>query len=144
MFVDCGAYFSIDRQLRKKFLKEETPKLVMPTAMRILQLQICIVYLVTAIWKSQGKLWENGNVVATVLQSTQYSRFWVPDLFYTSLASKIITWYTLFIEFAFPLLVFFRDTRAAILLGGAISNYSNGTHFPITCFSLKKNGGKNS
>lgn len=85
---------------------------------RILQLQLCILYLVAGIWKAMGGTWRDGTAVGMVLQLGEFQRFPVPDFFMTALASKLFTYGTLAFEMGFPLLVWVPALRLPVLAAG--------------------------
>ena len=89
-----------------------------PWPQRLLQLQLCIVYFVTGIWKSLGPAWRDGSAVGTVLQLSEFQRFYVPDFLMTPVASKILTFHTLIIELGFPFLVWVPFLKIPMLVAG--------------------------
>lgn len=113
----AGAAFSVDRLLRVRSGREpsgETPP-IPPTAFRVMQLQVCLAYLVTGIWKTCGETWRDGTAVFLVLQLGQFSRFPLPAWAHTLWFSRIATWYALAVELLAPLFVWFRSTRRTAL-----------------------------
>ncbi len=118
MFVDCGRAFSLDRLLRIFFGKENPgdSKFIYPTAVRVMQFQVCCVYFSTFYWKATGSHWLDGSAIYMVNQLDQFSRFWVPSLFKTVVFSKFMTAFTLTLEGSFAFLVWFKDTRKWVLL----------------------------
>jgi hypothetical protein len=87
---------------------------------RILQLQLCIVYLVAGVWKAKGDPWLDGSAVGTVLQLGEFQRFPIPDFVMTPLASSALTFFTLGFELSFPFLVWVPKLRFPILVLGIL------------------------
>jgi hypothetical protein len=85
---------------------------------RVLQLQLCMVYLVTGLWKSTGRTWREGSAVGIVLQLGEFQRFPIPDFLMTPAMSQAMTWGTLLFEFGFPVLVWVPRLRVPMLLAG--------------------------
>ena len=84
-------------------------------AYRLIQFQVCLVYLATFVFKTQGNQWMDGSAVYVVQQLTEFERFSLPEFMRTPFMSKVLTWGTLAIEGFFPIGVWFRDTRLPIL-----------------------------
>lgn len=113
-FIPLNHYFAIDNFLIKK--KREFP-LIWPV--RIIQIQICLVYVFTILIKLvSDKSWLNGDAIYYLLANNIWSRF--PDCkffyLYNTLFCKIATYATVFIEALFPILVWFKSTRIFALL----------------------------
>ena len=85
---------------------------------RILQLQLCIVYLVSAVVKYKGSMWRDGTAVGMVLQLSEFERFPIPDFLMTPFGSAVATYFTLGFEFLFPFLVWLPRFRIPMLLFG--------------------------
>jgi hypothetical protein len=106
IFSNSGAALSIE-----SYLNENPPKTISAIGLRLLQFQVCLLYLAAFSFKASGARWIDGSVVFIVQQLSEFERFPVPDFMRTITASKILTWGTLAIEGLFPLLVWFKDTR---------------------------------
>ena len=79
---------------------------------RLFQLQVCIIYFCTAIQKSDGSQWLDGTAVYYAMRLDDATKFQLPEMITESLTwAKWLTWSTLFFEFAFPILVWFRKLR---------------------------------
>lgn len=97
---------------------EPSRDLVSAWPQRILQLQLCVLYLVAGIWKAMGPTWRNGTAVGLVLQLGEFQRFPIPDFFMTPFMSQVMTYGTLAFELGFPLLVWIPSLRIPVLLLG--------------------------
>lgn len=118
VFANSGAAFSLDR-LWNIFRGADTvtpTKRIHPLAVRLMQLQLCIVYLATFSWKALGNMWIDGNAVFVVNQISQFERFPVPAFMKSVWASKALSWYTLLAEASFAFLVWFDETRIFMLI----------------------------
>ena len=123
IFARTDAVLSLPRWLRRAVrprgedVPEELP-LVPAWPQRILQLQLCILYLVTGIWKSTGPAWRDGSAVGIVLQMGEFERFPIPDFLVTPGMSQLMTYATLLFELGFPLLVWIPRLRVPVLVFG--------------------------
>jgi hypothetical protein len=101
MFADLGATLGLDVRLGRR---PERPRI--PAApIRFLQLQIAYIYLVTFLAK-RGPTWRGGEAVALVVSSPDWARGVAPWLAQHPGLCAALTWGTLAVEGAFPLLVF--------------------------------------
>lgn len=122
IFARTDAVLSVPRWLTRRGGAAGGPPLppapVPAWPQRILQLQLCILYLVTGIWKSCGPAWRDGSAVGIVLQMGEFQRLPVPDLVATPMMSQLLTWATLAFELGFPFLVWLPRTRLPLLAIG--------------------------
>jgi hypothetical protein len=120
MFTPSDRAFSLDRWLRlRRGVEPPGVPLVAPWSLRLIQFQLCAMYIATVAWKLMGTAWREGTAVHYVLQLDEYRHFAVPAFMHTWWFSKFATWGTLGVELAVPLLVWFRRLRYPVLLCGA-------------------------
>lgn len=117
MFAPAGGALSIDR-LRRIWMGQEGPeaRLYSPWAQRMIQLQISIGYCSTFLAKMTGKTWRNGTAIYYVLRLNGFRRFPVP-LASSLLATRLLSYATLVIEFSAGVLVWIPALRYAVLIG---------------------------
>jgi hypothetical protein len=90
-------------------------------AKRLIQIQLCVLYLSTALWKLQGPKWQDGTAAFWSIQYPSLKRFdeniifAAPDWAQEILA-RVGTWGAFGVEFLFCFLVFFRETRRVMLV----------------------------
>jgi hypothetical protein len=90
--MPSGETWSLDARRRPAQLRA-------PWALRLLQVQISIVYLFALMSKLHGDEWQNGSAVGTVLQVGDLQRLTVPHAIANSvLASALLTYGTLITE----------------------------------------------
>jgi hypothetical protein len=121
MFAPSGAALSLDRYLAVRRGRAEPwsfPQRA-PWALRLLQIQLSILYL-SAVWfKVGGETWRDGTAVSYALRIENLQRFPLPDALTTSeLASNVLTFGTLAVELALGILVWNRRLRPWVLLAG--------------------------
>jgi hypothetical protein len=95
-----------------------------PWAQRMIQFELAVVYLTGFGWKSVGADWVDGTALYYVFHVDQLKRFPIPSWFYNLAVLKAGAWFTLAFEFAFGILVWFKETRYAILVLGALFHLS--------------------
>jgi hypothetical protein len=117
MFANCGRVLSVDAWLRR-----ETASAGIGTnaiwPLRLLRVQVALVYLNSGLWKLFGPTWRDGSAVLDVLGLNVFHRFPVdlPNSF--EWVATIATYGTLLWEISFPLLMFHPLTRALALICG--------------------------
>ncbi len=119
-FVPSGAALSVDAW------RGRGARTVPVIAHRLVQLQLCIIYLFTGIAKLHGGTWIRGEALYYALSSRTFQRF--PGLLEPVLASaagqgvlKGLTWLTLGWELAFlPMVLWPRTRTLALLIGVAV------------------------
>ena len=117
-FTPCADMWSLDRW---RALKKGTAPLVplekAPWALRLLQIQFCLIYISTVLFKIQGKAWIDGTAVYYATRLDEFLRFQF-SLLDNIAVVKFATWSTLVIEFALGTLVWIREFRYWVLLAG--------------------------
>ncbi|WP_413577501.1 HTTM domain-containing protein [Bdellovibrio sp. HCB290] len=117
MFSAAGKAYSLDRLMSK--MRNGTTERAMerPWAARLIQIQFCVIYIATVLFKIKGYHWVDGTAVYVATRLDEFVRFPVP-LLNNLLLIKFMTWSTLIVEFAMGTLVWFKDLRYWVLLAG--------------------------
>ncbi len=120
MLCPCGAAYSLDalRAARKRGTAAEP--LIVPWALRLFQMQICLLYFQSCVIKCQGALWLKGTVVHYILFLREFRVFDVEWLAQYPLVINALTHGALLIEFALAFWLWFRPTRRWAILGGVL------------------------
>lgn len=119
MFAPAGAAFSLDRRRRlHRGLESPGVPMIVPWAQRVLQLQVCILYFDSVLWKLAGSHWLEGTAAYYVLYLDEFKRFPVPAIFATLWFSRIATWFALATEMAMATLIWVRPWRRYVLCAG--------------------------
>lgn len=122
--MPCGRVWSLDAYLRKKSLAAEpTPA----WGLRLLQIQMSLVFLTAAWFKLQGEPWRSGVALYFVGQLDDYfGRTPALDwMFVDPLLVRLMTWSVLAIEVGVPLGVWFKQTRRCALLVAIVFHIGN-------------------
>jgi hypothetical protein len=119
----CGAALSLDQRRRSgSFFSAQQ---IRPWALRLLQIQLSIVYLSTVVVKLSGETWHNGTAVLYSLNQTDIQTIHLPAfLAHNLLISNALSWGTLVIEVALGTLVWNRRWRPWVLGAGVMLHLS--------------------
>src|SRR5262249_10260690 len=94
------------------------PVYVAPWWLRLMFLQLVIIYFLNGIYKLSGTSWQEGTSLYRVLASVELSRFPLSQLPVTFTMLQIGSYIVVAWESSFPLLVIWRWTRVPALLMG--------------------------
>jgi hypothetical protein len=119
MIAPAGAVWSIDhwRRMRSAPAEEAGPMFIPPWSVRLIQIQLCMVYSFTGLAKI-GSDWNNGEALYWVLNDIALTRWPYARLPVPLGLCKLASWTTLAWEISFPLLVLFRRLRPWVLVFG--------------------------
>lgn len=118
LFMPAAVALSVDRWLRERRRFWEFPtRPVWP--LRLVQIQVSILYL-TAVWdKTRGTTWNEGTAVSYAFRIGDLERLPIPPFVEDSLVlANLLTFGTLAIELALGILVWNRKLRPWVLLLG--------------------------
>jgi vitamin K-dependent gamma-carboxylase-like protein len=142
IFAPAGAVWSLDAVMRKR----RGSVLIPPWSVRLMQIQLAVVYLFTGISKLNdglvGNDWITGEAVYWVLNDlslTRWPYYWLPVPMFVC---RLLSWSTLAFELGFafvmalpPRLVFFRRMRTCWLLAGVALHLGILIHTEVGWFS---------
>jgi hypothetical protein len=117
IFMPGGACWSIDSWRRRGgdgFAESHRSGF----GLRLLQLQMCVIFFSAALCKLQGELWWNGTAMYYITRLEMFMpKFPVPSVLGdTPMMIKLMTWGSMAVEFFIPLLLWFRETRRFALV----------------------------
>ena len=119
MFAPAGTAFSVDRWRRiKRGVEPPGVPMIVPWGQRLLQLQVCILYFDSVLWKFTGSRWLDGTAAYYVTQLDEFRRFPIPAVFAPLWFSRISTWFALATEASMATLVWVRPLRKYVLCAG--------------------------
>jgi hypothetical protein len=117
MFAPAGASLSLDRWRTNRARFWEFPSRS-PWALRMIQIQLVLMYLATAYAKLNGETWRSGTAVGYALQLAHYERLPIPQAIVDSPLPNLMTWGTLVIEVLLPILIWNRRLRPWAIAAG--------------------------
>lgn len=120
VLTPCGAAWSLDRWRERRRTGDDRPAFVHPWPLRLLFLQMILMYFFNGAYKLFGADWREGSslyyvLASPVLSRVSYAEFPAP-IWLTRLASHIV----LIWELGFPLWVAMRWTRIPALIIGVL------------------------
>jgi hypothetical protein len=118
-----GAALSVDQRRRSGAFW--SAQLRAPWAIRLLQLQLSIVYLSSVRWKIAGSAWPDGTAVSYALRLRDMVIVPAPQWFiHNALMINVATWGALVVELSLGVLVWNRRLRPWVLLTGVLMHTS--------------------
>ncbi len=118
MFAPAGESLSLDRWRRARETFWKFPPRA-PWALRLIQVQLSILYLASVWAKLSGETWNNGTAVSYALRLEDLQRFEPPTAFAASeLVSNLLTYGTIAVEASLGVLVWNRTLRPYVLALG--------------------------
>lgn len=120
MLAPCGAAYSLDarREARRRGTLAEP--LIYPWAQRLMQLQLCLIYFVTAFLKCGGRSWIGGTALHYVVFNREIGQFNMEWLGGYPIVLNLMAYSALLLEFALAFLLWFRPTRRWVALLGVM------------------------
>lgn len=122
IFLVCapaGNALSVDSFLaRRKNIP--LPKEWAPWALRLIQIQISVVYIWTVWHKLKGDQWIDGTAVYYATRLDSMTNFPVPVLLDNLFLIKLMTWGTLILEFSLGTLIWFKEFRRPLIFAGIL------------------------
>jgi len=136
MLAPTGVALSLDAWRRARDKLWEFPKRA-PWAMRLIQIQLSVVYFATVWAKVRGNDWNDGTAVSYALRLTDLERFHVPSFISTNLTlSNLATFGTLALELSIAFFVWNRKIRPWVLAGGVAMHLAIALNIMIGFFTM--------
>lgn len=135
VLAPSGAALSLDR--RRTAGSFWSAQMRAPWVIRLMQVQLTLIYLVSVQNKLSGDTWREGTAVSYALRMTDIGNFSPPDWITNhALLMNAATWGALLTEIAIGVLVWNRRARPWVLAVGVIMHAMIMTTFAIAFFSL--------
>lgn len=115
--ADSGARLSIDAILRKRKQGQST---LGHMALRLMQLQLCVIYGYSGLEKLKGVRWWNGSAMWDVLCIGNLQRWDMSFLAHAPLVLSSVVYLVLFWEIYFPVLIWIPKMRLPMLAFGFV------------------------
>jgi hypothetical protein len=120
LFSNCGKSLSLDAYFHNKKAKLPFPEESSPWIMRLIQIQLSVVYVWTVWQKLRGETWFDGSALYYATRLDQFKNFPVPLFFDSIFLLKIGTWGTLLLELFLGTLIWFKEFRRPLIVVGII------------------------
>jgi Vitamin K-dependent gamma-carboxylase len=89
-----------------------------PWVLRLMQIQISLIYLYTAYWKLRGPTYRAGSAIYYATSNDAYRRFTTPKIFVRPPLVKFVTWSTLFFEGFLGIGLWIKEFRVTLVALG--------------------------
>lgn len=116
----CGHSFSLDSLLGRYFENFRQKKTWPIWALRLIQIQISVVYLWTVWHKLKGETWLDGSAVYYATRIEGLTNFPVPFLLDSPIFIRLATWGALLVEFSLGALVWVKPLRKPVIILGIL------------------------
>jgi hypothetical protein len=120
MLCPSGAAYSLDARREAKRRGTAAEPLIVPWALRLLQMQLCLVYFQSCVLKCGGASWMDGTATHYVLFNREFGWFNLEWLGAYPLLVNMMTHIAMLSEFALAFWLWFRPTRRWAILGGIV------------------------
>lgn len=135
VLAPCGAAYSLDR--RRAVGSFWSAQVRAPWVIRLMQVQVTVIYVFAVLDKLQGHTWTEGTAVSYALQMTDIGNFSIPHAITSNaLLMNVATWVTLSLELAIGVLVWKPRARAKVLAAGVALHAALVLTFGIAFFSF--------
>ncbi len=131
IFFPCGAAKSLDN-----YGKSVPPNSYSRLCLRVLQIQMCIIYASSGIEKCFGEEWWNGNAVWFSLTEEQFSQFdftWISKF---PIVVKVLGWWTIISETGYSIFMWIKKTRQLWLINILMLHLGIGIFMGLYSFAL--------
>lgn len=132
----CGLLLSLDGLRARRRGSGPAPWRA-PWALRLLQLELAIGYLLSGWAKLRGETWHDGTAMGLALRIEDLQRFVPPEWFFEqSVLLNALTWSTLLFEVGFAVAVWNRRLRPWVLGAGVLFHLGIEAFLDIGFFSM--------
>jgi Vitamin K-dependent gamma-carboxylase len=119
IFTPAGRAYSVDSILfHAPGASDQAALFHAPWALRLMQIQISIIYLRACYWKLRGVTYRNGIAIYYATISEYYRRLSVPRFFVRTPIVQALTWGTLALEGALGSAIWVQEFRAPLIVMG--------------------------
>lgn len=105
MLTPCGAVWSVDSWLRRRRGQLHGPDFIYPWALRLLFVQMVLMYWCNGLYKASGTDWPRGDSLYYVLSDLTLSRWSYAQFPIPYWLTRLLTWTVLIWEVGFPVWV---------------------------------------
>jgi hypothetical protein len=120
IFSPCGHSLSVDSWLGAKYSAFWRKRPWPVWALRLIQIQVCVVYLWTVWHKLKGETWFDGSAVYYATRLENMTNFTLPFVLDSIPLLRLATWGTLIVELALGILVWFKEFRRPVIIAGIL------------------------
>jgi uncharacterized membrane protein YphA (DoxX/SURF4 family) len=119
IFAPIGDHFSIDSFLRKRRGKSEVEQKPV-WILRLIQIQLSVVYVMTVYQKLKGDTWFDGTALYYSSRLHDFTRYPLSFITDSLIMLKLLTWGTLVLEFFLGTLIWVKEFRKPLVITGIV------------------------
>ncbi len=140
-----GKALSLDRVRAVRAAKRDNLEATLPpyaspwagACIRLMQIQMATIFFYTGVSKLKWDAWRNGDAMWVVLSSSDYyNRFYVDFLAHHYWVGVVATYATIFVEIAYPFLIWQRATRPYLLIAAVVLHLQIAVFLALIHFSF--------
>jgi HTTM domain len=120
MLCPSGAAYSLDARREERRRGTPADRIIAPWGVRLLQMQLCLIYFQSCVIKCDGATWMDGTAVHYVLYNHEFNWFNLEFLGAYPIVVNLMTHVALLIEFALAFWLWFRPTRRWAIVAGIL------------------------
>ena len=113
MFSPAGNGWSVDAMLDGRWEASGDP-----WCLRLMQIQVSIIYLRNVFWKMRGEEWRNGTALWYTANCPAFTRYAIPRSLLKTPFVQIATWFALAIECSLGSLIWITECRTVAMIIG--------------------------
>jgi len=136
MLCPCAAVWSLQSCFGQRRAKDPGPVFISPWPLRLLLVQLALIYFLNGIYKVAGAEWREGQIMYSVLANLSWTRFSYAQLPISPGLIQLMTWSTLVFELGFPILVMIPRVRTVTLWVGVLFHLGTGVLLQLGPFPL--------
>jgi hypothetical protein len=134
IFLPSDGRWAVRRHLAARNVSG--PVLIHPWPLRLLMIQLTLMYFMNGLYKAMGPAWRDGSVMYFVARNPSWAHFSPDYLPLPGEALRVLAWITLAWELLFPILVWMPLTRKATLWLGVFFHLGTLVHLEVGLFPL--------
>jgi hypothetical protein len=131
MLSPCAAVWTLKKGTQ---LVSQEPVYVPAWPLRLLFIQMALIYFINGVYKATGPDWRQGSILHYVMANLAWTRFSYAQMPLPLGLTRLLTWVVLIWEFSFPLLVYLPATRKAALWLGVAFHVGTGLGLQLGAF----------
>lgn len=138
-FTKCCDFFSVKNYFLKYPNEEKTPTQqisISTVFVRLMQVQICTIYMYTGFEKLKGNTWWDGTALWTVFANPQFSQYDFTFLRRVPLFFAVGTFLSILFEIYFPAMMMNKSLRKYWLVAGILFHLGIGMLLGLMTFSF--------
>jgi hypothetical protein len=136
VFSPCGNSLSIDSFIGRFVPNYRSPKTASLWSLRLIQIQLSVIYIWTVFHKLKGHDWIDGTAVYYATRLEFMKNISIPFVLDSMTSLRLLTWSTLLIEFCLGVFIWFKSYRKFVICAGILFHLGIEMTMTIPFFEL--------